>query len=110
MALDRPAKPIRIRPRASSDIDELADYIAHDNLDAAIRFMDSLQNTLELIGGQPRIGSLRYAHLPMLEGLRVLAVSGFGNHLVFYIERSTHVDVLRVLHGARDIPLALLDH
>ena len=110
MALDKPAKLIRVRPRASSDIDGLADYIAQDNLDGAIRFMDSLQNTLELIGSQPRIGSLRYGHLPMLEGLRVFAVSSFGNHLVFYIERSIHVDVLRVLHGARDIPLALLDH
>ncbi|HEX8873071.1 MAG TPA: type II toxin-antitoxin system RelE/ParE family toxin [Nitrosospira sp.] len=110
MALDKPAKPIRIRPRASSDIDDLADYIAQENLDAAIRFLDALQNTLELICGQPRLGSLRYAHLPMLEGLRVLAVTGFGNHLVFYIERSGHVDVLRVLHSARDIPLALLDH
>jgi len=56
------------------------------------------------------MGSLRYAHLPMLEGLRVLAVPDFGNHLVFYIERSSHADVLRVLHSARDIPLALLDH
>ncbi len=104
MARDSPAKPTRVRPRTDSDIDELADYIAQDNLDAAIRFMDSLQNTLELISGQPRIGSLRYAHLPMLEGLRVLAVSGFGNHMVFYIERSTHIDVLRVLHGARYSP------
>ncbi len=60
MALDKPAKLIRVRPRASSDIDGLADYLAQDNLDAAIRFMDSLQNTLELIGSQPRIGSLRY--------------------------------------------------
>ena len=110
MASDKPAKPIRLRPRASSDIDELADHIAQDNLDAAIRFLDSLRNTLELIGGQPGIGSLRYAHLPMLEGLRVLAVPDFGNHLVFYIERSSHADVLRVLHSARDIPLALLDH
>jgi toxin ParE1/3/4 len=110
MAPDKPAKPIRLRPCASSDIDELTDHIAQDNLDAAIRFLDSLRNTLELIGGQPGMGALRYAHLPLLEGLRVLAVFDFGNHLVFYIERSSHVDVLRVLHSARDIPLALLDH
>jgi len=25
-------------------------------------------------------------------------------HLVFYIERDNHIDVWRVLHGARDIP------
>ncbi|MDE2365907.1 MAG: type II toxin-antitoxin system RelE/ParE family toxin [Betaproteobacteria bacterium] len=93
----------RLYPRASPD-DSWGALIA------AIRFLDALQNTLELICGQPHPGSLRYAHLPMLEGLRVLAVTGFGSYLVFYIERSSHVDVLRVLHGARDIPLALLDH
>lgn len=101
---------VRIRPRASSEIDELADYIARDSTSAAMRFLDALQKTFDVIDEHPGIGSLRYAHLPMLEGLRVLAVPSFENHLVFYIEPASHVDVLRVLHSARDIPAALLDH
>ncbi len=102
-------KPVRVRPRADSEIDALADYIAHDDLGAALRFMDSTRKTFDLIGGQPGIGSLRFAHLPMLEGLRVCPVPGFENHLVFYIERQVYVDVIRVLHSARDLPVALAE-
>ena len=102
-------KPVRARPRADSEIDALADYIAHNNLSAALHFMDSIQKTFDLIGEQPGIGSLRYAHLPMLEGLRVCPVPRFENHLVFYIERQVYIDVIRVLHSARDLPVALAE-
>jgi plasmid stabilization system protein ParE len=30
-------------------------------------------------------------------------------HLVFYVERSDHIDVWRVLHGTRDIPSWMQD-
>lgn len=100
-------KPVRVRPRADTEIDALADYIAQDNPAAAFRFLDAVRKTFDLIGEQPGIGSRRYAHLPMMEGLRVWPVADFEKHLVFYIERPGHIDVLRVLHGARDIPAAL---
>ena len=35
------------------------------------------------------------------------AVSGFENTFIFYIERPAYVDVLRVLHAARDLPAEL---
>ena len=103
------AKPVPIRPRADAEIDALADYIAADSPDAAERFLDAVQKAFDLIGGQPGIGSRRYAHLPMWEDLRLWPVPGFERHLIFYVERPGHVDVLRVLHGARDIPAALMD-
>jgi len=78
-------------------------------LGTALRFMDATRKAFDLIGEQPGIGSLRYAHLPMLEDLRVFPVSGFENHLVFYIERQVYVDVIRVLHSARDLPVALAE-
>jgi len=102
-------KPVRVRPRADTEIDTLADYIANDSPDAALRFLDAVQKSFDLIGEQPGIGSRRYAHLPMLEGLRMWVVSDFEKHLVFYIERPSYIDVLRVLHGSRDIPAALME-
>jgi len=95
-------KPIRIRPCANAEIDALADYIACDSPDAAMRFLDAVQKSFNLISAQ------RYAHLPKLEGLRMLPVSDFEKHWVFYIERPGYIDVLRVLHGSRDIPVALV--
>jgi toxin ParE1/3/4 len=100
-------KPVRVRPRADREIDALTDYIARDDLGAALRFMDATQKVFDLIGAQPGVGSLRYAYLPMLEGLRVCPVSGFEKHLVFYIERQVYIDVIRILHSARDLPVVL---
>ena len=97
-------KQVRVRPRADNEIDELANHIARDNIDAAMRFLDAVQKCFDLISEQPGIGTRRYAHLPMLEGLRMLPVSDFEKHLIFYIERPTYIDILRVLHGSRDIP------
>jgi toxin ParE1/3/4 len=98
-------KPVRVRPLADSEVDEHADYIARGSLAAALRFLDAVQEAYDRIGDHPAIGSGRYAYL--LEGLRMWAVPGFGNYPVFYLERPDHVDVLRVLHAARDIPAAL---
>jgi toxin ParE1/3/4 len=102
-------KPVRIRPRAGTEIDALMDYIACDSPDAAMCFLDAVQESFNLIGEQPGIGTQRYAHLPMLEGLRMLPVSDFEKHLVFYIERTSYIDILRVLHGSRDIPVTLME-
>ena len=30
-------------------------------------------------------------------------------HLIFYLERADHIDIVRVLHSARDIPALLRD-
>jgi toxin ParE1/3/4 len=101
---------VRVRPRADSEIDALADFIALDDLSAALRFMDATLEAFAQIGEQPGIGFLRFAHLPMLESLRVCPVPGFENHLVFYIERQVYIDVIRVLHSVRNLPVALAEH
>jgi len=102
-------KPVSVRPRADTEIDALADFIAKDNPGAAFRFLDAVQETFDMIGEQPGIGSRRYAHLPMLEGLRMWPVTNFEKHLVFHIERPGYIDVLRVLHGSRNLPAALME-
>ena len=38
-----------------------------------------------------------------LEGVRRVPVSGFTAYLLFYMPRADGIDVVRVLHGARDI-------
>jgi len=42
-----------------------------------------------------------------VHGVRMIAVKGFKNYLLFYLEQETSIDIIRVLHGARDIPEAL---
>ena len=44
---------------------------------------------------------------PRLTGLRVWRIQGFPNHLIFYRPVDDGIEVIRVLHGARDIDRVL---
>jgi toxin ParE1/3/4 len=98
------AKPLIPRELANRDVDDaIAHYSAEGAADAALRFIDALEETYARIGRHPAAGSPRYAHELSIPGLRCATLPRFP-HLVFYIEREDHVDVWRVLDGRRDIP------
>jgi toxin ParE1/3/4 len=100
-------KPVRLTPRADSDIDACFYYIAKDNPAAAMRFLDAIELTCDALSRMPGIGSPRYAEIPLVYGVRMLTIKEFENYLLFYLEHEDCVDVIRVLHGARDIPETL---
>jgi len=98
------AKPIVPRTVALRDIDEeVAYYLAEAGEAPARRLIDAVEKTFARIGRHPTSGSPRYALELNLPGLRWVPVPRHP-HLVFYVDRDTHVDVWRVLHGERDIP------
>ena len=66
-------------------------------------FIDALAEAYGDIGRHPSAGSSRYAGELNLPGLRFWPLNKYP-HLVFYLERTAHVDVWRVLDGKRDIP------
>ena len=55
----------------------------------------------------PGIGEAFLTDHPRLQGVRRFRVAGFPNHLIFYREIEGGIEVVRVLHGARDLPRAL---
>jgi toxin ParE1/3/4 len=92
------------RPRARADIQEQAFRIADDNPDAARRFLGEVERSLELLAGMPGMGAARPRLSPALRGLRMFPVSSvFDNHLLFYRPIRDGIELVRVLHGARDI-------
>ena len=102
-------KPVIPRERAERDIDEAINYYLSENApEAALGFIDALEQAYHHIGGHPDTGSLRYAGELNLPGLRFWRLKKYP-HLVFYVERSSHIDVWRVLHGMRDIPSWMQD-
>jgi toxin ParE1/3/4 len=100
-------KPVRIRPAADADIDHALAYLWEENPAAASNFLDAVERDFQKLSLNPGIGSPRYAHILPIKRLRMWPVSGFP-HLVFYLERADHIDIIRVLHSARDIPSVLL--
>ncbi len=103
------AKSVVLRALASRDIDEVIEhYLSQESEEAAIGFIDSLEQAYAQISCHPRIGSPHYAHELNLPGLRSWSLKRYA-YLVFYVERSQHIDVWRVLHGQRDIPTWMQD-
>ncbi len=94
---------IVIRPRALTDLAEIWSYIAADNVSAADAITDLIGDKVQALSRQPGMGRAR----PELAAeLRSLAV---GRYVIFYLPVSNGLDIVRVLHGARDIEAIFLD-
>jgi toxin ParE1/3/4 len=103
------AKPVIASRQALLDIDDaVAHYLLEAGVDVAQRFVDAVETAFDLIARQPGIGSPRYAHELQIPDLRSWGLRAFP-HVLVYLVRDDAVDVIRVLHGARDIPATLAD-
>jgi toxin ParE1/3/4 len=82
--------------RAQEDLDEIWRYIAADNLAAADRFIDSLAEKCAWLASAPEKGEKR----PDLgETVRCFSI---GSYVIFFRPIPEGIEVVRVLHGARD--------
>src|SRR2546421_3747197 len=92
-----------IHDRADADIDEIAEHIAQDNIDAAIRFLRTVRESYDKLLFMPGMGALRSFPSPKYATVRSWPITGFRNYLIFYRPTPEGIEVLRVLHGARNI-------
>ncbi|HEY2760508.1 MAG TPA: type II toxin-antitoxin system RelE/ParE family toxin [Pirellulales bacterium] len=87
-----------LSPLASADLDQLLDFIARDKPIAAVSFMQRIRRTCELLADNPQMGELR-------SDLVVVNARSFtvGNYIIFFRPMIDGVEVVRVVHGSRDI-------
>ncbi len=85
------------RPEAESDLDEIWWYIAQDSPHNADRFLDRIQERCLALADYPQMGTSREE---LKAGLRSQPI---GNYLIFYFPLEDGVDIVRVIHGSRDI-------
>jgi toxin ParE1/3/4 len=85
------------RPQALADLAEIWGFIAEDSEAHADAFADKIDSVFQSLAGQPMMGRTR----PELgANLRSFPV---GCYVIFYLPLSNGIDVVRVLHGARDV-------
>ena len=98
-------------PESLADIALQADYYAHrENIALAQRFTDVVKATVRLLATHPRIGKETDYEHPKLAGIRFFLVrKPFDKHLIFYRVCGSTLDIVRIVHGARDLPRRLLD-
>ena len=93
-----------LSPAAERDIIAIVQWIAAENPVAARGSRVALDNLATTIGEHPRLGALK-AQLAS-PPIRFLPIRGFPYVVVYTPERDPPL-ILRVLHGARDIPEVL---
>lgn len=92
---------------AKSDLENQAIYIGCESPGAASRFLDAAERVFRDLSEMPSIGAIRQLRNPRLAGLRSWRIPGFDKHIVFYRVIDDGIEIVRVLHGARDVPRIL---
>lgn len=93
-----------LRHSARADLVEQAEWLRERDAPAAARFRDAALATLDRLARYPLIGRRCESAPSSLAGLRSWPVRGFESILVFYRPVGGGIDVVRVLHRARDLP------
>ncbi len=82
---------------SEADIYAIVRYIARDDPAAALRLVDTLDEVLATLARSPEIGPARDDLAPCLRMFPV------GKYLIFYRETEEGIELVRVLHGARNL-------
>jgi len=101
-------KKLRVLPKARADLVESSFFYELETGEAlARRFESAAEESFEQVVENPGVGSPTRFRSARLQGLPVSRIRGFEKHLVLYREVDDAVEVVRVLHGARDIEAIL---
>ena len=101
--------PVRLRTAAEQDVVAHAEYIQRDSLDAALRFLDAVDAAFSRLSQNPGIGGACRFAKPHYAGMRVWPVPGFRKYLIFYRVSAEDIEVIRILHGTRDLRIIFGD-
>lgn len=87
---------------AQSDLDEIWEYIAEDNIDAADEWIARLFAAFETLAQRPGLGHSRedLTDLPAL-------FWPMGSYLILYRRRRDRIEIIGITQGAHDIPAFL---
>ncbi len=87
--------------RARQDLIDIWAYIAREDPAAADRQLDRIDETCGLLAENPRLGPERS---DIRQGLRYFVV---GSYVILYRMVDNGVEIVRVVHGARDLQALL---
>jgi len=97
-------KTIVFQRKALEDIEDIVLFIAQDSPKSAQAFRETLEQTCALLADMPDMGAARDFENPLLAGIRLWPLKRFEKYLLFYRTPGDTVEIIRVVHGARDLP------
>lgn len=85
----------KVTAAARSDLEDIHDFIASDNPDRALSFIDEMTERFRFLAANPLAG-------PSREDIRPeLRIHPYGRYVICYRTAPYGVDILRVFQGAR---------
>ncbi|MBK1700621.1 type II toxin-antitoxin system RelE/ParE family toxin [Thiococcus pfennigii] len=95
---------IKRTAQAEEDLIDIWLYIAHDDVRAADRVLDDIEEKLLLLADQPGLGPARSDIAPELR------YSPVRRYLILYRQITDGIEIVRVVHGDRDVPTLMADN
>jgi toxin ParE1/3/4 len=89
-------KSVRFSRAAERDLETIGDWIANENPNRAVTFIQELTVSCLQLGEMPE----RFA---LVSGYSNIRKRVHGNYVVYYRVTAEFIDILHILHGARDI-------
>jgi toxin ParE1/3/4 len=91
-------------PRVARDLSEHYAYIARDKVEPADRLLTVAEDAFERLAKNPGIGVVWPSKRPHHQGLRLYPMpSPYRNYIIIYRVTEGRLEVIAVLHGARDM-------
>ncbi len=94
---------VEIDDSAREDIAQILRYLAARNITAARKFAVQVYAEFQLLEAHPGFGAIVEGLPKRLAGIRRWRIRRFRVYLVFYRPTQAGIEVMRVLHGARNV-------
>jgi|SRR5579862_4766292 len=91
----------RFTPQALSDLLDTWSFIAQDNPAAADRVEEAIFGACDFLSDAPLAGRIRKELTPL--PVRFWVVQPYSNYLIVYDPEKKPLQIIRILHGARDL-------
>jgi antitoxin ParD1/3/4 len=96
-----------LTPQAEDDLFAVWSFIAQDNIEAADRVEAHIYAACGFLVSAPQAGHVR--HDLTARPVRFWTVPRFPNYVIVYDPASSPLRIIRILHGALDIPRHLTE-
>jgi len=94
-------------PQAADDLFEIWSFIALDSVEAANRVEQAIYEACSFVAEGPRRGQIREDLTK--RPLRFWVVQRFPNYIIAYDPATDPLQIIRILHGARNIRAILME-